>query len=399
MSNEAFTNTSETSVTTFRPDQIRYEIQETLGEGLNSKVLKAIRIDSAGQSRQTVALKFLKDQSSVPFLRREFETLLAVRSNHCARVISWETQGPDSVLALEWIDGLTLFDFAQFATRNGAKIEHDVCNQIVRQIFLGLQDLQSAGLYHGDLQPKNIMIDRRGSVRLIDFASGRCADGSFQATPAFLDPSASSDDPFSFEADLYALNVIRKHLPSAFRDVESERLAKIRSTSPRSAAQLYSAHCGDTQIAIANLVNEALCQKADGCTTQILRSIDEAIQDSSLHRKVESPRLHLRNAFVAAAVLTLLTLAAPGRAEAPAQTEVGTQQGLLEFRSLHWMQVSVNGRAIGYAPAAARGLQAGTHRISWKSALGEGETRVNLSAGQTLRFVETQSHAGEFKVR
>ncbi|MES2963439.1 MAG: hypothetical protein V4760_06080, partial [Bdellovibrionota bacterium] len=48
--------TGGSAVATFNPEHVNYEILECVGEGLTASVYKAVRVDSRGHSRQTVAL-------------------------------------------------------------------------------------------------------------------------------------------------------------------------------------------------------------------------------------------------------------------------------------------------------------------------------------------------------
>jgi len=367
----------------FEPDQTRYELEELLGEGLNSRVYRALRVDQSGQSRQRVALKFLKDQTAVSFLRREFDTLLRVRSNYCARVIAWETQNGDAALALEWIDGLTLFDLVRTLVFNDA-----LTDEVVRQIYLGLVDLRAAGLFHGDLHPKNIMIDRSGQVRLIDFSSGQTAEGFLQATPAFAAPEVWSDARFSFEADLFALGVVRQGLASSFFDLEVKVKEPLMDPDPHRRGFKLPRENLAARHTIATEVERRLANR-NSLNTQLIAPL--AKEPVSLSCPVKS---FIRSA-VALTLALFSAMTVPVMAEAPA--EVSEASSKLMFTSEHWMQIEINGKAAGFAPLSVSQLRAGQHRVAWRTAAGAGELQINLRAGQVLRLTETSK--GVLKVR
>jgi hypothetical protein len=67
-----------------------------------------------------------------------------------------------------------------------------------KQIALGVQDINSLGLVHGDLKCQNVVIDARDNAKLIDVCSGRMTQGYFEADHK---PSSSS-------FDIYSLGVI-----------------------------------------------------------------------------------------------------------------------------------------------------------------------------------------------
>lgn len=362
----------------FQPDQTRYELEELLGEGLNSKVYRALRVDSAGCSHQRVALKFLKDQTAVSFLRREFETLRSVRSTYCARVISWETQNGEPALSMEWIDGVNLHEFARQRSVSSA-----VADEIARQIYLGLLDLRAAGVFHGDLHPRNVMLDRRGQVRLIDFGSGRTADGFLQATPAFAAPEVRASGALSFAADLFALGRIRETI--APRNARSRCARSLLHTDPRKRSFACPQENQRVQREIAIGV-EAILTQQRGASTQIIAA--------TVPEPAPSIPSLLRTAVVGVLILlSMLTLAV--RAEAPSETEPANAK--IVVTSTKWARLALNGRDIGFAPLQIGHLRAGRHRLAWKTARAEGETRFDLSAGQTVRLGETR--AGGIEVR
>ncbi len=379
----------------FKPDRSSYVLEKQLGEGLNSKVYLAVRSDPHGQSRHRVALKFLKDPSSISFLRREFETLMRVRSNYCARVIAWETLDAQPALALEWIDGISLLKLARGINARKA-LTPQIRNEIVRQIYLGLVDLKEAGLFHGDLQPSNVMIDRRGRVRLIDFASGRTADGFLQATPAFAAPEVFRSGVLSFEADLFALGKLKQYLPSGFCDLKAASLQKdpLLTDDPLKRGLRVPKENLPAQQRLAQMV-ESLLRSENDLSTQI---IEPPLNDS---KKTGARFSYFPNGLLqsvgALILMLMMALTLPVRAEAPSESARGFAQ--VSFRSEHWMNVQINGRELGYVPQNIDRLSAGTHRISWKGALGAGEMILNVKAGDRLELTETHAHAGRFKVR
>ena len=81
---------------------------------------------------------------------------------------------------------------------------------IVRETMLGLRAAHAAGLVHCDVKPANILVDRRGAVKLADFGiarqagsakgAGETVSGSFH----FMAPEQALGAPPDARADLYA---------------------------------------------------------------------------------------------------------------------------------------------------------------------------------------------------
>jgi len=84
---------------------------------------------------------------------------------------------------MEFVDGQTL---TQWMIDN-PKPDLEIVRGIVEQIAKGLQAFHRMEMLHQDLRPENIMIDRTGTVKIIDFGSTSVA-GVMETTPS-VDPN------------------------------------------------------------------------------------------------------------------------------------------------------------------------------------------------------------------
>jgi serine/threonine protein kinase len=82
-------------------------------------------------------------------------------------------------VVMEFVDGQTL---AQWMIDN-PKPELETVRRIVEQIARGLQAFHRMEMLHQDLRPANIMIDKTGTVKIIDFGSTR-VKGVVEAAPS-----------------------------------------------------------------------------------------------------------------------------------------------------------------------------------------------------------------------
>lgn len=117
-------------------------------------------------------------------------------------------------VAMAFIDGQTL---AQWMTDHPAP-GLDAVRDIVAQIARGLQALHRKEMLHQDLRPENVMIDRDGTVTVIDFGSVHVAglvEGTAHARPQAIAGTLQYTAPEYFvgaggspQSDLYALAAI-----------------------------------------------------------------------------------------------------------------------------------------------------------------------------------------------
>jgi serine/threonine protein phosphatase PrpC len=117
-------------------------------------------------------------------------------------------------VAMEYIDGQTL---AQWMIDHPAATLDSV-RGIVEQLAKGLQALHGKEMLHQDLRPENVMIDRNGTVRIIDLAATHVAglaDGTsdrralaIEGTLQYTAPEYFVGHGGSTRSDLFSLAVI-----------------------------------------------------------------------------------------------------------------------------------------------------------------------------------------------
>lgn len=374
-----------------KPDSVTYQIKSVIGQGLSSTVYKAVRRDSQGHSEQVVALKILRSGTAVPWLRREFGALSRVRSPHCVRVLAWENLPDGCALVLEWIDGVSLLELARRVTLDEALIE-----EIIYQVQEGLKALSEEGLHHGDLSPANILIDRTGLVRIVDFGSVAHDPGEIVGTPAYIAPEVWSGHGGSIAADLFSLGLIRHDLRNSFTGVPEcvqeakDRAMRLavnsgegwfsREPAARNFLELRGSRIAKDAISVA--VDRALQEREQRIETLVV-----PVSAGNVERAKPTKR------FMWSAAAVALIFAFPGFTDTPASSEIQGPRSTLEFRAHNWMEVRVNGVPTGFAPVKIQGLRPGYHRIAWRTAHRSGQAKIKLEPGSKLRLTEADLEA------
>ncbi|MBU0750561.1 MAG: bifunctional protein-serine/threonine kinase/phosphatase [Gammaproteobacteria bacterium] len=120
----------------------------------------------------------------------------------------------------EYIEGQTL---AQWMRDNPAP-ELETVRELIEQIARGLQAFHRLEMLHQDLRPENILIDRAGTLKLIDFGSVRVAGVAEAVLPAerstmlgtlqYAAPEYFLWEEGSTRSDLFSLGVIAYQLLS-----------------------------------------------------------------------------------------------------------------------------------------------------------------------------------------
>jgi serine/threonine protein kinase len=330
---------------------IGYDIQELLGEGSQGRVFKALRRDPSSGLSEAVAVKILHSETAVELWRNEFESLRRVHSKFCVRVFAFERIEGRPALVLEYVDGVSLGKLCQ----SGALREEFVL-EILAQLEAAVFDLHSEGLFHGDLSPHNILIDREGRLRLLDFG---LANGPDRFTPEFAAPERHAGENASLAADLFSIGRLEQFMRN-----------ESFSPNPRSAYLKLSA----LERAPRGLKSSTQARRDLGAQVSLTMSRHKALRDVVTRAFGGMEKQKTRKwvmAFVAACTLSTASSAAI----TPPQTG-----GFLRIRTNHWHYFILDGDPIGYSPVSIP-LRAGrTHRLEWISARGRGVKLLNAAS-------------------
>ena len=132
----------------------------------------------------------------------------------------------------EFIDGQTLTQWMIDNPRPAL----EAVRRIVEQVAKGLLAFHRLEMLHQDLRPDNIMIDRTGTVKLIDFGSTRVAGvessepNQLLGTPQYTAPEYFLGEPGTPRSDQFSLGVITYQMLSGRLPYGAE-VAKARTRS------------------------------------------------------------------------------------------------------------------------------------------------------------------------
>ena len=190
----------------------RYEIIEELGKGGMGKIY---RVEDTKLS-QEVALKLIKpeiakDRKTIERFRNELKTArMIVHKNVCRMFDLGESEGIHFI-TMEYIPGE---DLKSFIYRSG-HLAVETAVKIARQICEGLAEAHQLGVVHRDLKSRNIMIDKEGNVRIMDFGIARSLEakditgaGMMIGTPEYMSPEQVEGKETDSRSDIYSFGVI-----------------------------------------------------------------------------------------------------------------------------------------------------------------------------------------------
>jgi serine/threonine protein kinase/tetratricopeptide (TPR) repeat protein len=190
----------------------RYQVIEDLGRGGMGRVYKVFDTEV----REKLALKLIRpeiarDAQSIERFRDELKLARTISHRHVCRMHDLGREQSTYYITMEYVSGE---DLKSLIHRIGA-LPVSKAVSIARQICDGLQEAHEVGVIHRDLKPQNIMIDREGNARIMDFGLARAAKGkrasgakAMIGTPAYMSPEQVDGKEVGPLSDLYSLGIV-----------------------------------------------------------------------------------------------------------------------------------------------------------------------------------------------
>ncbi len=190
----------------------RFEIIEEIGRGGMGTVYKAFDT----KIKEVVALKLLKpeiaaDPEIIDRFKNEIKLARKVSHRHVCRMYDLSEEGQTFYISMEFVAGE---DLKSFIRRSGHLTELKTLD-LARQIAEGLGEAHRLGVVHRDLKPQNIMIDREGEAKIMDFGIARSlhtrgltGTGVIIGTPEYMSPEQADARDVDERADIYSFGAI-----------------------------------------------------------------------------------------------------------------------------------------------------------------------------------------------
>jgi len=188
-----------------------YKVEKKLGEGGMGEVYLA----EDTKLKRRVALKFLPAQyaSDAEFKERfKREAQAAAALNHPNIITIHEVAEYENkpYIAMEYVEGESLKDLIAQKDLHISKII-----DIAMQICQGLAKAHEAGIVHRDIKPQNILMDKDGRARIVDFGLARLKrdvmltqTGSTLGTVAYMSPEQAQGKEVNHRSDIFSLGVV-----------------------------------------------------------------------------------------------------------------------------------------------------------------------------------------------
>jgi serine/threonine protein kinase/tetratricopeptide (TPR) repeat protein len=306
----------------------RYQIIEELGKGGMGRVYKVFDT----KIKEKVALKLIRpdiasDKDTIERFSNEIRLSRRIGHRNVCRMFDIGEAEGAHFITMEYVSGEDL----KSLIRRVKQLTTGTAISIARQACEGLEEAHRLGVVHRDLKPGNIMIDKDGNARIMDFGIARSLYGKgitgagvMIGTPEYMSPEQVEGKEVDQRSDIYSLGIILYEMLTGRVPFEGDTPfsvgVKHKSEIPRSPKELNPQMPEDLSRLILRCLEKDKVKRYQtaGEITADLDRIDKGLPTIERFVPERKPftsreitvKFQLKKLVVPAAALILLALAA-----------------------------------------------------------------------------------------
>lgn len=222
-----------------------YQLEAHIGHGGMGQVFLARGSDGAPLVIKRLLPQYAHDHAAIDMFTTEAELLRRCHHRGLPRFVEAAEWHGSFYLAMEWIDGEAL----DALLAHSGPVAPSVARGVIVQLLDALEHLHSLRLddgsildvSHGDISPRNVIVDRKGRVVLLDLGTcwstltPRPEGYEIMGTAPYMAPDLLLGEMPSLATDLWSLGVLYYELIAGFtpfrRSSVGETMTAIRTRS------------------------------------------------------------------------------------------------------------------------------------------------------------------------
>ncbi|KAI5964455.1 hypothetical protein KGF57_000947 [Candida theae] len=184
------------------------EVYEEIGRGGFGVVYRGI-IKSNSQEVAIKQIDLEQDTTDLIEINKEIQILSECNSPQITAYYGSFVKNYKLWVVMEYVDGGSIFELLT----PGTITDEPTIAYIVREVLLALKYLHNQGKIHRDLKSQNILVNKRGQIKLTDFGVSTQLSSNFSkrnttvGTPYWMAPEVilNSESGHGFKADIWSL--------------------------------------------------------------------------------------------------------------------------------------------------------------------------------------------------
>jgi serine/threonine-protein kinase len=239
------------------PDNQRYRVTEKIDAGGMAEVYRGIAETAVGGLKKAIAIKKIlpsltKNKKFVSMFLDEARVSMHLQHANVVGVFDIGMADTSYFIVMEYVDGANLKTLLESLRRQGKRMTVQHTLYLIMEVCKGLNyahDLidpetgRELGIVHRDISPPNILISKRGEVKLVDFGLAKATSQLESTDPgvvkgkfSYLSPEAASGKEVDRRADIFAVGILLYELLTGkrlfygetdYQTVELVRQAKV----------------------------------------------------------------------------------------------------------------------------------------------------------------------------
>lgn len=190
----------------------RYRPLETLGEGGYATVVLAY--DTRMQRRVAIKrLPFPSDRAGRPVPPAglaEARTAALLNHPNIVTVHEWDTDADEAFIIMEHVDGATVADLLQVSD---GPLTLDEVAAVVEGVAEALEFAHDNGVLHLDIKPENVLVTRKGRVKVADFGIAALSSAAGHGhgaggTPGYMPLEQMRGEELDDRTDVWAFGLL-----------------------------------------------------------------------------------------------------------------------------------------------------------------------------------------------